>query len=142
MTCREAAVRKLYRWLAVSLLAFFFLYLVSGLYGPGTARPPPELLEAARRRLATADRAATTERSGHEKTQGRLLLAAPRWGSGGDLGLTAAQRAVRAALFLSVSLINLLAVSAMWARAADVFSSDAGEAIDLHPALHSAYNRS
>ena len=122
-TCREAAVRKLYRWLAVSLLAFFFLYLVSGLYGPATAHPLPE---AAGRRLATADRG-TTERSGQAKSLGRSLLAARR-GDGGDPGLTTAQRAVRAALFLSVSLINLLAVSTMWARAADVFSSDAGAA--------------
>ena len=119
---REAAVRKLYRWLAVSLLAFFCLYLVSGLYGPATARPLPGLQEAAKRSLTAADR------SGNDnKSLGRsLLLAARRGDTGGDPELSTAQRGVRAALFLSVSLINLLAVSTMWARAADVFSSDAG----------------
>jgi len=118
-------VRKLYRWLAVALLAFFFLYLVPGLYGSATARPPPGLQAAARRSLSASDPGAT-ERGGHAEILGRSLLAVG-WGGGGDPGLTAAQRAVRAALFLSVSLINLLAVSTMWARAADVFSSDAGE---------------
>jgi hypothetical protein len=38
------------------------------------------------------------------------------------LPLGAPQRAVRVALFLWMSLLNLVAVSAMWARAADVFA--------------------
>ncbi len=40
--------------------------------------------------------------------------------------LTGAQRAVRAAFYMWVSLMNLVSVSAMWARAADVFSAEAG----------------
>ncbi len=39
--------------------------------------------------------------------------------------LTPAQRAVRIAFFLSASLLNLVAVSSWWARAADVFSAEA-----------------
>ena len=52
----------------------------------------------------------------------------------GDPGLTAVQRAVRMAFFLWVSLLNLLLMSAMWARVADVFSSDAG--VQLKATVH------
>ena len=133
MSCREAAVRKLYRWLAIWLLAFFILYLASALYGPASARPALTAAhETARRRLAAADHPATPELDSSVRTLRRSLLLERR-ADGGDLGLTAAQRVVRAALFLSVSLINLLAVSTMWARAADVFSSDAGETALARP---------
>lgn len=36
------------------------------------------------------------------------------------------QRVVRAAFFLWVSVVNLVGLSTMWARMADVFGSDAG----------------
>ena len=125
---RERAVRKLYRWLAFSLLGFFFLYLVSALHGPAAAQHASTIArETARRALSAVDHG-SSDRGSLGSGFNRSLLGG--WGDGGDAGLTAAQRSTRAALFLSVSLINLLAVSTMWARAADVFSSDAGEAID------------
>lgn len=43
----------------------------------------------------------------------------------GDPSLTRAQRAVRIAFYLWLSLLNLLATSTLWARAADAFDSDA-----------------
>lgn len=39
--------------------------------------------------------------------------------------MTAAQRAVRCAFFLWVSLINLVGVAPVWARASDVFVPEA-----------------
>ena len=43
----------------------------------------------------------------------------------GDPNLTRGQKAVRAAFYLWLSLLNLLATSTLWARAADVFDSSA-----------------
>lgn len=43
----------------------------------------------------------------------------------GDPSLTRAQRAVRIAFYLWLSLLNLLATSTLWARAADAFDSSA-----------------
>ena len=43
----------------------------------------------------------------------------------GDPSLTAPQKAVRIAFYLWLSLLNLLATSTLWARAADAFDSDA-----------------
>ncbi|KAK9845485.1 hypothetical protein WJX81_007618 [Elliptochloris bilobata] len=45
---------------------------------------------------------------------------------GGDQTLSAAQRAVRAAFYLWLGAANLVAISSLWARVSDVFSSDAG----------------
>ena len=43
----------------------------------------------------------------------------------GDPNLTRAQKAVRVAFYLWLSLLNLLATSTLWARAADAFDSNA-----------------
>jgi len=43
----------------------------------------------------------------------------------GDPNLTRGQKAVRVAFYLWLSLLNLLATSTLWARAADVFDSSA-----------------
>ena len=119
-------MQKLFRWLAISLLAFGGLYLVAAVQGAIQRRPWPSPMaaEAIERRTLSF---AANSRAASATSAGRSLLQG--WAGGGDPLLTAVQRGVRAALFLWVSLINLLAVSTMWAVAADTFSSDAGEAV-------------
>lgn len=58
-----------------------------------------------------------------------LVALQEKYSSGrlGDVSLTSEQRWVRAAFFVGASLLHLLATSAIWARVADVFSSDAGK---------------
>ena len=124
---REAAVQKLFRWLAVSLLAFCILYLVAARLGgkPQQSRPATAAALATERRTLSFAAQRSPEHAGMAASAGRSLLQG--WAGGGDATLTTPQKGVRAALFLWVSLINLLAVSTMWAVAADTFSSDAGE---------------
>ncbi|KAK9817839.1 hypothetical protein WJX72_002918 [[Myrmecia] bisecta] len=111
---RERAVQQLFRLFALSMIGFFLLYLwqspVPGasslIHAPGGQSTPG---------WATGARMLRRE----------LLQDPLRGVRGGDRMLTSAQRAVRVAFFLYMSLLNLIALSTMWARMADVFTSDA-----------------
>lgn len=61
----------------------------------------------------------------NSNSQGRHMLNASSYTKTGNARLTASARAVRIAFYLWLSLVNLLATSTLWARAADAFDSNA-----------------
>ncbi|CAI6007246.1 unnamed protein product [Closterium sp. NIES-64] len=104
------ALLLLYRFFSLCLLGFFFLYLLV---------PPPATLPA----LPTLPDELVGE-GGHAVQAAVYPDAAGQLAVFADVSLPFL--AVRAGLFLFVALLNLFAIAAMWARLADVMTSEAG----------------
>ncbi|KAK9906792.1 hypothetical protein WJX75_008123 [Coccomyxa subellipsoidea] len=96
----DKAVHQLYWLLALSLLGFYIAYQAT----PTHAEPHSH---------------GQQERAFNKSLQERSVRS-------GDSSLSTAQRFVRVAFFLWVSVVNLVGLSTMWARMADVFGSEAG----------------
>ncbi|GJP60930.1 hypothetical protein CLOP_g18147 [Closterium sp. NIES-67] len=110
------ALLLLYRFFSLCLLGFFCLYL---LVPPPAVLPAlPKLPDALVEEATHAVHAAVLPYpAAHSDAAGQLAVFA-------DVSLPFL--AVRAGLFLFVALLNLFAIAAMWARLADVMTSEAG----------------
>ncbi|KAL4425483.1 hypothetical protein ABPG75_009499 [Micractinium tetrahymenae] len=102
---KDCGLQLLFRCLSLSILGFLVLYAAVG--NPAAKTSPAGADAAPGAALAAA-------------SNQRRLAVAP-----GAAQLTPAQSAVRVCFFLWVSLLNLVAVSTLWARSADVFSPEA-----------------
>lgn len=102
--------------------AFFVLYhAVSQQATPQLGHTEARLDHLHRRlqqQATAADNAGTTAQSSHR-------AGAPIQGKRGDPSLTPSQKALRIGFYLWLSLLNLVATSTLWARAADAFDSNA-----------------
>eukprot|EP00887_Chlorella_sp_A99_P000869 scaffold5.g869.t1 len=147
---RERGVQQLYRFLSATVLAFFLLYMAAA---SASAAPGSLLATSATATAAAAEAASVAERDAaaslldrhhlhllqsgaaaafSEKeagkgsaTRGPPGVEAAATGAPGKAALSPAGKAVRAAFFLWVSLLNMVALSMMWAKAADVFPPEA-----------------
>ncbi|KAL3148605.1 hypothetical protein ABBQ38_014033 [Trebouxia sp. C0009 RCD-2024] len=98
-------------------LAFFVLYHAVSQQAPHPARKEAEA-DHLHRRLQQQSAAAINANTTAQSTP-------PSQGKRGDPSLTASQKAVRIGFYLWLSLLNLVATSTLWARAADAFDSNA-----------------
>lgn len=97
--------------------AFFILY-----HAVSQQQPQPEShLHHIQRRLQQQST------SGGIKSNTTAQSTTPSQGKQGDPSLTPPQRAVRIGFYLWLSLLNLVATSTLWARAADAFDSHAAK---------------
>ncbi|KAF5834138.1 hypothetical protein DUNSADRAFT_9298 [Dunaliella salina] len=99
----QVLLKRFYTFLALILLAFYALYHTSLLHG----RAVSSILDT--RELAAA---------GSEQAQDFVRHK-------GDASMDAFQRMVRCAFYVWLNVQNLVVLSCMWARCADVFSSEA-----------------
>ncbi|GAB4816937.1 hypothetical protein N2152v2_003983 [Parachlorella kessleri] len=145
---KERGLQQLYRFLALVVLVFAALYCVTG--APTAARDlgstssntalDPLLTPVTAAKGSKSSGAAATGHAaaadGVISSSRRRRLQQAQQASGGRpstgapvppsaAALSRPQQAVRVAFFLAVSLLNLVAVSSWWARAADVFTAEA-----------------
>ncbi|KAA6417728.1 MAG: hypothetical protein FRX49_12314 [Trebouxia sp. A1-2] len=110
---RSRSVRQLFTLFAFSILAFFVLYHAAS-WHPTPVKAAEDIYRQLQQQSVPSfisKSATNTNTASQAKT--------------GDPNLTRGQKAVRAAFYLWLSLLNLLATSTLWARAADVFDSSA-----------------
>ncbi|KAG1680409.1 hypothetical protein FOA52_015500 [Chlamydomonas sp. UWO 241] len=103
---REASLRQFYAVLATILLGFYVLYYASTLQAQATSRNSALVQQ---------------QQPGESQQPGDRAASV----KGGDPTLDAFQQAVRAAFYVFINVQNLIAISAAWARCADVFSAEA-----------------
>lgn len=110
---RSCSIRQLFSLFAFSILAFFVLYHAAS-WHPTSVKTAEDIHRQLQQQTApnlTSKSATYPDAANQAKT--------------GDPNLTRGQKAVRIAFYLWLSLLNLLATSTLWARAADVFDSSA-----------------
>lgn len=115
-TSRSRAAQQLFSLFALSLLAFFLLY-----HAVSTQQPQQQIFsetDHANRQLQQQDLSQLHSNSTAQSTTQTQAKT-------GDPNLSGAQKAVRIGFYLWLSLLNLLATSTLWARAADAFDSSA-----------------
>lgn len=99
--------------------AFFILYHAVSQQQPQPANPESQLHHFQRR--------LQQQSTSGIKSNTTVPSTTPSQGKQGDPSLTQPQRAVRIGFYLWLSLVNLVATSTLWARAADAFDSHAAK---------------
>ncbi|GAX79612.1 hypothetical protein CEUSTIGMA_g7053.t1 [Chlamydomonas eustigma] len=124
---KEASLRQFYTIVATTLMGFYLLYYMSNAQAQATIR----LFSNAVYELTGEAAGISSQKDGHISPRSPPPPAPPSPADSrgavytGNASLDKFQKLVRAAFYIFINVQNLVAISAIWARCTDVFSSEA-----------------